>query len=885
MMSSLMDWMEKGLGRQDTNGAVHDAVDSQQSPQVAISQSVDAMETSPAASVEPSSAMDTAATVIQDAANSEEMHVTNSWSKLEYTSLFPIHVSHGNLHDALEAHQFLNDSGKEPWFESLPAVLIFSLGRYFFNGTKGETEKLNMRFHFPRTIYMDRYMSSNYENVSQIREARNQLRNQLANVRAELKGLNEFPIGDRTDKLVNIIRSALNFAKGAVQDCSPGDKMDVGTGIIALPGPTPVNKQQSFVEEKPAVAPSLENPQQLSSIVPELEKALIELESNQKLLRAREQDLLSMIDDIYERDDLKQHGYRLHAVAIHQGQANAGHYWAYVRKGNDDSSWEKFNDQRVESASWNDIEAEAVGGIRTTSAYFLLYVSSAAEPWLFSDERPTSSFLMSHIREQVESENAALETEIERYRCSQNEDEKRNAEVYEPFGDRQNDSCSAPPPIGNPDEMLSGTPMERSLADPENLAVSLSTYCEPWYPDCDFSLEQRKLSSVIEYVNTLYPQTITHETIIENQAKIFYRTVLKPLMIYLVQTNANGSRMDASEICNKVISSFYDESDAINSSERTRPLRCLLDFWTTLGFRAPAKAMRYAMMRAFLTADAEEVVKFAREELDQFESVPFADHYIVYFQRASHFYDLARLLWHYLGHISTELNHYITVNLPRLSAKFIEMNVRSLKLASIVTSVYQRFYTELGTFQGAEFKMHADFICPSFIVRGVTIIPLLSIFATIVQFLVDRVAPREETLRLLVECWGVVEYTIHGLAIWARLGFKDAQKIISHIKDTLGMITQVFPTMTIPVKREISRRLNGATQPDRHYDAPVVQLPTELSDICYEVEKAACQLSLLGLADETEADNVYTRLMSVVSDIINNAMQVDDRAAGQSVAF
>lgn len=47
----------------------------------------------------------------------------------------------------------------QPWFESLPAVLIFSLGRYFFNGTKGETEKLNMRFHFPRTIFMDRYMA------------------------------------------------------------------------------------------------------------------------------------------------------------------------------------------------------------------------------------------------------------------------------------------------------------------------------------------------------------------------------------------------------------------------------------------------------------------------------------------------------------------------------------------------------------------------------------------------------------------------------------------------------------------------------------------------------------------------------------------------------
>lgn len=65
----------------------------------------------------------------------------------------------------------------------------------------------------------------------------------------------------------------------------------------------------------------------------------------------------------------------------------------YYFSGNDDSQWEKFNDQRVESAAWSDIEAEAIGGLRTTSAYFLLYVSSAAEPWLFSSESFRSHYL------------------------------------------------------------------------------------------------------------------------------------------------------------------------------------------------------------------------------------------------------------------------------------------------------------------------------------------------------------------------------------------------------------------------------------------------------------------------------------------------------------
>ncbi|KAE9414861.1 hypothetical protein Angca_008426, partial [Angiostrongylus cantonensis] len=313
--------------------------------------------------------------------------VANSWNKLEYTSLFPVQVSHGNLHDALEAHQFLNDSGKEPWFESLPAVLIFSLGRYFFNGSKGETEKLNMRFHFPRTIFMDRYMASNYESVSAIREKRNILRSELASVRAELKGLNEFPIGDRTDKIVSILKATLQFAKG---QNSESEVMDEGTTVIPLGWTVPAGKMQSFVEDRPPVTPISSNLQNLSKFLEDLENSIVELSERQNQLCAREAELVKMIDEIYEQDDLKRHRYQLHAVAIHQGHANAGHYWAYVRKvvslGNNDMQWEKFNDQRVDCATWNDIETEAIGGTRTTSAYFLLYVSSAAEPWLFSSE-------------------------------------------------------------------------------------------------------------------------------------------------------------------------------------------------------------------------------------------------------------------------------------------------------------------------------------------------------------------------------------------------------------------------------------------------------------------------------------------------------------------
>uniref|UniRef100_A0A0K0CT37 ubiquitinyl hydrolase 1 n=1 Tax=Angiostrongylus cantonensis TaxID=6313 RepID=A0A0K0CT37_ANGCA len=219
-------------------------------------------------------------------------------------------------------------------------------------------------------------------------------------------------------------------------------------------------------------------------------------------LCAREAELVKMIDEIYEQDDLKRHRYQLHAVAIHQGHANAGHYWAYkvVSLGNNDMQWEKFNDQRVDCATWNDIETEAIGGTRTTSAYFLLYVSSAAEPWLFSSEllfqlfihfsssvirkscflgdTPASFFLNDDIRKQVENENAHLESEVERYRCTQNEDGKGNEEMYDVPSDDRGSELSPPSLPFTETDLLTGTPVEKVCC--AVIKAILLSFCFHW---------------------------------------------------------------------------------------------------------------------------------------------------------------------------------------------------------------------------------------------------------------------------------------------------------------------------------------------------------------------------------------------------------------------
>lgn len=84
--------------------------------------------------------------------------------------------------------------------------------------------------------------------------------------------------------------------------------------------------------------------------------------------------------------------YRLHAVLVHEGQANAGHYWAFIydqpRK-----RWLKYNDILVTESSWEELERESFGGLRNASAYCLMYISdhlshagAGTEPQLLVNE-------------------------------------------------------------------------------------------------------------------------------------------------------------------------------------------------------------------------------------------------------------------------------------------------------------------------------------------------------------------------------------------------------------------------------------------------------------------------------------------------------------------
>lgn len=87
--------------------------------------------------------------------------------------------------------------------------------------------------------------------------------------------------------------------------------------------------------------------------------------------------------------------YRLHAVLVHEGQANAGHYWAYIYDPHQ-RCWMKYNDISVTKSSWEELVRDSFGGYRNASAYCLMYINDK-KPFLIEGTISTGVMFDEHF--------------------------------------------------------------------------------------------------------------------------------------------------------------------------------------------------------------------------------------------------------------------------------------------------------------------------------------------------------------------------------------------------------------------------------------------------------------------------------------------------------
>ncbi|VDK69326.1 unnamed protein product [Litomosoides sigmodontis] len=298
-------------------------------------------------------------------------------------------VTYDNLYDSLEAYHLSDAPAKELWFESLPPVVIFSLVRFSYKN--GQTEKVHSQFQFPRVIYMDRYLHRNRPFVSEKRIERKSLKKRLEHIKCELEGWEKFPAGDTKVALPSLIDAVVKYASSATNGNIPINYDSCKQQPMEICDETSSLSVVVSDSSDPYIGPrDLEEPNVMLAC-PCLDKAIIPADvdinavtSFLQILSANAQKriddysfkvvpelqreantLQESIDSIFDIDGMREEPYHLHSVIVHEGEANVGHYWAYIAgspicnaQGNE-VPWRKFNDKSVEPATWQQIEEDS----------------------------------------------------------------------------------------------------------------------------------------------------------------------------------------------------------------------------------------------------------------------------------------------------------------------------------------------------------------------------------------------------------------------------------------------------------------------------------------------------------------------------------------------
>ncbi|XP_031412494.1 ubiquitin carboxyl-terminal hydrolase 25 isoform X4 [Meleagris gallopavo] len=385
--------------------------------------------------------------------------------KFENTEMFgqyPLQVNgFKDLHECLEAAMIEGEieslhsensakSGQEHWFTELPPVLTFELSRFEFNQALGRPEKIHNKLEFPPILYLDRYMHKNRELTRIKRDEIKRLKEYLTVLQQRLERYLSYGSGPKRFPLVDVLQYALEFASSKPVCTSPVDDLGASapsSGTLpAQTSPSTVEQQGPSSSDVPSTSPVqrsvIHKPFTQSRIPPDLpmhpaprhitEEELsvlegclhrwrTEVENDTRDLQESISRIHRTIELMYFDKTMIQVPYRLHAVLVHEGQANAGHYWAYIYD-HHQNRWMKYNDISVTKSTWEELERDSFGGYRNASAYCLMYINDK-EQYLIEEEfnKETGQVLVgmdtlpSDLRDYVKEDNKRFEKELEEW--------------------------------------------------------------------------------------------------------------------------------------------------------------------------------------------------------------------------------------------------------------------------------------------------------------------------------------------------------------------------------------------------------------------------------------------------------------------------------------
>lgn len=235
---------------------------------------------------------------------------------------------------------------KESWFRDLPPVLLFNLNRFTFNKEKKCGEKLHNRLEFRETLFMDRYMRDNREKSKERFRQRRQLDDHLDGNDNLMKRL----IYRENIRVPDALKCVIDLAHEYTSNSA--DLPESDSANLPVPGNL-THDQMKKIEE-------LLIPWSAS------------IDQDHQSLKTQSSKWRQERRELYDFPEFKKQRYVLNGVIIHQGEAGAGHYWAYVR--DHQEQWWRCNDNEIKRSEYFEIEREGFGGSENgSSAYILIY--------------------------------------------------------------------------------------------------------------------------------------------------------------------------------------------------------------------------------------------------------------------------------------------------------------------------------------------------------------------------------------------------------------------------------------------------------------------------------------------------------------------------------
>lgn len=354
----------------------------------------------------------------------ERLHEGKIVSNIEQFGQYPLQVNgFNNLDECLEGAMVEGEieslhsdqtlsSSQERWFSKLPPVLTFELSRFEFNQSLGRPEKIHKKLEFPQVIYMDRYLHKNVDQTHGRRGEVKRLKDQLTLLQQKLEGYKNYGSGPAKYPLADMLQYVLEFATTkptnpaspvptnppTSTDSSSGDSSqteadDAGSSDGSGCPPTATQRtpiHKPFTQCRPPMevpvqpAPHSVSEEELHFIRSCLQRWRAEVENTISELKASIDKVSQALEGMYSDNSLCQVPYRLHAVLVHEGQASAGHYWAYIYD-HAQKRWLKYNDVMVAESTWEELVRDSYGGMTNASAYCLMYINDNL-PYLIAED-------------------------------------------------------------------------------------------------------------------------------------------------------------------------------------------------------------------------------------------------------------------------------------------------------------------------------------------------------------------------------------------------------------------------------------------------------------------------------------------------------------------